>query len=324
MIIEMRSQNKNKTITEAFEEFLIFKRNDNLAEDTIKDYTANFNIFAAFYGEGEVCRNITIETIQDYITYLRTKPKKNQKPEKTEYLSSVTVATYVRHLRAILNFFAERGYMEKVAIKIPRFEKEVKEVYTQAELDRLLKKPDLKTCIFSEYRNWVMTNYFLSTANRVSTAINVRIKDVDFEEDRIYLRKVKNKTAYVIPLNKRLKKVLIEYLSYRKGEPEDFLFCSEHDDKKPLDRASVRTAMHRYNRSRGVMKTSVHIYRNTFAKYYLLHDGVQMNLKTILGHKTLSMVQEYVNMYGKDLDVKFDACNPLSEYDQGDRVSMKK
>ena len=103
-----------------------------------------------------------------------------------------------------------------------------------------------------------------------------------------------------------------------------YLFCNEKDDKKPLTSESAQNAIKRYNSRRGVTKTSVHIYRNTFAKFYLLHGGVQMSLKTILGHKTLNMVQEYVNMYGKDLEVNFDACNPLSEYGEGSRVRMKK
>jgi len=327
MKMTMQTRTKEKTVQAAFDEFLLIKRNENLSEDTIKDYSSIFAFFMDFYGKESLCKEITEDTVQDYIAYLREKPKKKNNPNSdspTEFLSSATIATYVRHLRAVLNVFMERGYMDKFTVKVPRFDKEVKEVYTSAELDKLLEKPDLKTCSFSEYRNWVMTNYFLSTANRVSTAINLKIKDLDFVEDRIYLRKVKNKNAYIIPMNKRLKKVFIEYLSYRKGESDDYLFCSENDDKKPLSRESAKTAIHRYNSRRGVAKTSMHIYRNTFAKFYLLHGGVQMNLKTILGHKTLSMVQEYVNMYGKDLDINFDVCNPLSEYDEGERVLMTK
>ena len=48
-----------------------------------------------------------------------------------------------------------------------------------------------------------------------------------------------------------------------------------------------------------------------------------MNLKSILGHKTLTMVLKYVDMYGTDLKVKFDECNPLGDFVKGNRVKMR-
>jgi len=133
----------------------------------------------------------------------------------------------------------ERGYVEKFKIELPKVEKKIRETYTASEIEKLLVKPNLKKCRFSEYRNWVIINYLLSTANRISTAINLRIRDLNFEDDEIILRKTKNKRQYTIPMNKHLKKILIEYLSYRKGKPEDYLFCPEGDSNKPLSRKRV-------------------------------------------------------------------------------------
>jgi len=48
-----------------------------------------------------------------------------------------------------------------------------------------------------------------------------------------------------------------------------------------------------------------------------------MSLKSILGHKTLTMVLEYVDMCGEDLKVKFDDCNPLAKFAKGDRIIMR-
>lgn len=326
MKMSMQRKSENKTIKDGFEEFVRYKKANNLRDATIKDYKVIFDIFAKFCGEDTLCKSINEKIISEYICYLRTKPKKqnNMNNKKEQPLSDITIATYIRHLRAIINYWIKCGYTIPFTVIVPRADEEVKEPYTDEELTLLLKKPDLKKCSFSEYRNWVMTNYFLSTANRLETVRNILVKDIHFADNEIYLRHVKNRKPYTIPLQKDLKKILTEYLEYRHGEPDDYLFCSENDDKKPLSNESVKTAMSRYNEKRGVAKTSVHRYRNTFAKFWIINGGDLLRLKAILGHKTLTMVLRYVDMYGKDLQQNFDTYNPLSAFSVGQHLSLRK
>ena len=116
--------------------------------------------------------------------------------------------------------------MEKFTITPLKAEKKIKETYTDNEINILLKKPDTKKCNFSEYRDWVFINYVLATGNRVSTIINIKIGDIDFDNDTIILKKTKNRSQQIIPISNSLKIVLIEYLKYRKGTIEDYLFCN--------------------------------------------------------------------------------------------------
>jgi len=205
---------------------------------------------------------------------LRTKPKKQNDPKKKdiiENLSPQTIQSYCRHLRAVINFFIkQRGYTDYFMIELPKAEDRVKEPYSKEEMEILLKKPDVKTCRFSEYRNWVMANYLAGTANRISTAVNLKICDLNFEEEEIFLRAVKNKKPYIIPMNGYLKKILLEYLSYRGGEPDDPVFCPENDSKKHLTVNGIKSVMSKYNKRKGITKTSSHLYRNYFSKHYLL------------------------------------------------------
>ena len=160
--------------------------------------------------------------------------------------------------------------MSYFKIVLPKAEEKLKEPYSRDEMEKLLKKPDLKTCRFNEYRNWVMVNYFIGTGNRIATVTHLKIKDLDFEEEKIALLTVKNKRAYKIPMAKQLKRILIEYLSYRNGEPDDFVFCPAKNNKKPMTENGVKTILAQYNRGKGVVKTSCHIYRHYFSKHYLL------------------------------------------------------
>ncbi|MDE5985342.1 MAG: tyrosine-type recombinase/integrase, partial [Eubacterium sp.] len=228
-------------------------------------------------------------------------------------------------IRALFYYGMEHGYIYQFKIKLIRAEKKIKETYTDAELAILLKKPDIKKCSFAEYRNWVIINYLLATGNRLETMANVKIGDIDFEENKIKLLKLKNRKQYIIPLSLQLKKVLREYLMYRKGNADDYLFCSSYG--KQLSKATIQTQIQHYNRSRGVLKTSIHVFRHTFAKNWIQSGGDMVSLQTILGHSSIEMVKEYVNMYGDDLQNGFNMHNPLdtltSKDRKGDYIRLK-
>ena len=69
--------------------------------------------------------------------------------------NDMAINTYLRGLRAFLYYCMEMDYMADFKIRIPKVDKKLKETYTDMELNVLLKKPNLKTCGFSEYKIWV-------------------------------------------------------------------------------------------------------------------------------------------------------------------------
>ena len=288
------------TLEKAFEEFICERKVLKLSEATIKAYTDKFNDFTRFFSAENLCSDVTPATIFKFVEFLQTR-----NPD----IKTTTINTNLRHLRASFYHFMEQGYMSRFTIKMLKCEKELIETYSEAELERLLKRPDKKSCTFSEYRTWVMVCYLLGTGNRLHTVSNLKIKDIDFDNHEIALRKVKNKKPYTIPLSSTLEKTLMEYLKVRKGQPEEYLFCNQYGEQ--LLKTSIGSTIYRYNHSRGVTKTSIHLFRHTFAKNWILNRGDPFRLKAILGHSTMAMVNEYVNMFGKDLHKDFDEFNPL-------------
>ena len=119
----------------------------------------------------------------------------------------------------------------------------------------------------------------------------------------------------MIPMSVILATVLQEYLVYRKGGAGDYLFCNSYGDKG--ERRTYQAMLASYNKSRGVSKTSAHLYRHTFAKKWILNGGDIFRLQKILGHSDLSMVREYVNMFGNELSLDFNRFNPLDNMDVG-------
>jgi integrase/recombinase XerD len=300
-VISLQGATAKVTVDSGFEQFVRVKRNMNLSEKSIKCYQDAVKYFTAFYSGENYCHDVTAEVVENYITHLKCKS-----------ISSVSVNTYLRGLRVVLYFFMERDYMPKFKIKLLRQEKKVKNTYTDAELKLLLAKPDVKRCDFSEFRDWVISNYLLATGNRLGTVCELKVGDVDFHNHEILLKKLKNRRQYIIPLSVRLEKILLDYLLYRKGEPNDYLFCNRFGGK--LLKSSLATSIRRYNLQRGVEKTSIHLYRHTFAKSWILNGVDIFRLKSILGHSSIDIVKEYAEMFGSDLKCDFDRFNPLDNF----------
>lgn len=245
---------------------------------------------------------ITSTEVDDFILDLRS---------DNHNCNEITVNSYLRGIRAFLYYCMEMNYMTTFRIHIPKVDKKLKETYTDNELKVLFKKPNLKTCSFSEYKIWVFSNYLLGTGNRISTALNLKIEDIDFTNGLIQLNHTKNRTSQLIPLSQALASVLKEYLKYRRGTAKDYVFCNTYGNKGDIRTYQDMLAV--YNRTRGVEKTSAHLYRHTFAKKWILNGGDIFRLQKILGHSDLAVVKEYVQMFGSDLCVDFEKFNPLDK-----------
>lgn len=291
----------NLTVDEAFEDFKGHCRIKNLSGETIKLYQYQFNVFHRLIDdEAFLISEVTFDIVNSFILELRS---------YKHVCNDITINTYLRGLRAFLYYCIEMNYMVSFKIHIPKVDKKLKETYTDAELNVLLKKPNLKTCGFSEYKVWVFSNYLLGTGNRISTALNLKIQDIDFDSGMITLNHTKNRTAQIIPLSQTLANIMREYLKYRKGEAQDYVFCNTYGNKGDI--RTYQDMLAAYNRSKGVEKTSAHLYRHTFAKKWILNGGDIFRLQKILGHSDLTVVKEYVQMFGQDLAVDFNKFNPL-------------
>ena len=81
-----------------------------------------------------------------------------------------------------------------------------------------------------------------------------------------------------------------------------------------VDGNALRLAVAHYNKSRGIQKTSIHLFRHTFAKKYLRDcGGNAFTLQRLLGHSTLTMSKRYCNIYDADIARDFDNFSPLAQ-----------
>lgn len=234
---------------------------------------------------------------------------------ETEELGEQTVKSYMTGFRVIMYFIMDKGWIDKHEIKIKDVAPPLKQTYTDSELKKLLKKPDIDN--FPEYRNWVITNWFLATGNRVSSVCEILVKDINLEEGYANINRQKNKEPIQIPIVSKMRNILAEYIgSYRTdddGKPlyNEFLFCNYTGGK--LSEQGLKSAIAKYNEARGVHKTSCHLYRHTFCKQWIMSGGDMFSLQRMLGHKSLKMVSHYANIYKSDAAKKAEEFSALSQ-----------
>ncbi|MBR4905517.1 MAG: site-specific integrase [Clostridia bacterium] len=231
-----------------------------------------------------------------------------------EKVSEQTITSYLRDFRAIMYYCMENGWIEPYRIVIKDKPAPIKECYTEKEKEKLLKKP--KTDDFTEYRNWVIVAYLFATGNRIQTIINIKVGDVDLEEGYININVQKNGKVNRISLVKKMISILREYIYlFRTDEDgytkdDEYLFVTQYGNQ--MTDNALKRAIATYNKSRGVNKTSIHLFRHTYAKKWIMDGGDIVSLQQMLGQSSNKMVQHYANLYASDIKEKAEKYSVLS------------
>ncbi len=303
-IKKIQMNDYQRTFKDGFEDFKIYCITKNLSKDTIKHHENVIHTVFKFINSNMSIEDITRGTVNKFI--LDCKQNLN--------IKDITLNTYVRSLRTVLYYFMNMGYIERFNINAPKFDKQIIPTYSDEDLKKLLKKPNTKKCDFIEYRNYMICQFFMGVGCRTRSLINIKIKDLDFDNNVVYLNTTKNRKPLIIPLSTTLRKELKEYLRIRKGNEEDYLFCSMYGEQ--ITRTRLFNSMQDYNKKREVNQSGLHRFRHTFAKKYICGGGSALKLKEILGHSNLEMVTNYVNMFTEDLQKDFDLYNPLENFNK--------
>ena len=288
------------TIEETFSDFIISRKTKGLAEKTLQSYQSQFQAVARHM---DVKMDIAMLQKADLDAMIISM--------RDASLSPNSINSYTRTLKSFFSWCNEQG-ITRLNIPLYKAEETVKETYSDAELAALLKKPDIRKATFAEYRDWVIINFLLNCGSRAATVRAIHIRDVDLDGGMVFYRHTKNRKAQVIPLCSAMVAILREYLRHRGGEAADYLFCTETGSQ--LTENGLRQSIARYNTRRGVQKTSIHLFRHTFARKYLIDcGGDAFTLQKLLGHSTLAMTKHYCAIFDADLTKNYDNFSPLAQ-----------
>ena len=291
------------TFQEGFTQFIYSCKVRNLREGTIKHYEEGYRSIIRYFDKDIPIESINKSTVDNFVLKCKDNPS----------IGEQTLYTYLRDLKTILRFYMKNGYLNRFDIPLTKVNKTPIETYSELEIKQLLKKPNLKQCSFVEYRDYCIVCMLLSSGIRLSSLINIRIKDIDFENAVAYIQHTKNRKVLIIPLNASILKVLKEWIKQRQHKSkDDFLFCNIYGNQ--LKKSTIIQSMTEYNKSKGIEKTGIHRFRHTFAKQWILNGGNVVTLSKMLGHSGLDITQNYINMLVSDIKREVDKLDIIATY----------
>lgn len=299
------------TFDELYKNYIKKCEVNNLSKYTIRFYNVSVRTFGKFIDTIALqVADINRSLIDDYILFL-----------KGTGVKDITINTYIHGISPIIKYGMELGLVKKFGFKEIKITEEIKQVYTKQELEILLKKPDMTS--FAEYRNWVIINFLLGTGVRALELRCIKIKDADLTSSMLIVCRTKNRKQRYVPISKTLNKILSEYLEFRKAENDnEYLFCNEFGQFMP--RTTLQMSITKYCKKRGINKYSLHLFRHTFAKMWILNQGDLFTLQKVLGHSSLKQVNHYANLVAEDLQRNYDDFCALESFNvEKQRIGIK-
>lgn len=195
-------------------------------------------------------------------------------------LSESKYSSSYRHLmitafKSLFNFCTAKDYCTVNIGKLVKFNK----IYTKErvyisefELVKIAKHIEQPTV-----RTLVQTIFY--TGLRLTEAINLKIDDVDFEHELVLVRDGKGRKDRVIPVNDKLKKMLIDYLANDRVEVGTDNFFSSRTGK--ISTIYTEEVLRKTVKELGIEKQiTPHVLRHAFAsKPYRTWSGFVQGTK---------------------------------------------
>ena len=142
----------------------------------------------------------------------------------------------------------------------------------------------------------------LDTGLRVSECARLRIKDLNFDNNEIFVDAYGSDGRLHHGMSTWEKQLVMLYgdtwPKKRTLILMNSLFISR--ENRPMDRNSIRLMLNEAGQRAGVKNVHPHRFRHTFAVEYLRNGGDVFTLQRLLGHSTLEMVSHYLAIADTD------------------------
>lgn len=293
-----------KNIKKDFITFLEIER--NCSANTISAYNNDLNLFIAFWD------NLSLEeqkllslrqVIERYLVSLYYK-KIDKRTIARKFSAFSSFARYANSIGFSINLHLQRPKVDK---KLPVF-LSVDEIFYLLDT---IKESDLN----SRYpiRDKTILELLYATGIRCAELINIKLKDIDFNNQTIRI-KGKGSVERIVLFGSKADEKIKQYITKERGasqEPESYLFLNNRQQK--LTSRSIQRICIMFRKFLKIDKPlTPHKMRHSFATH-LLNQGADLRaVQELLGHKTLSSTEKYTHVSLEQLTKMCDTIHPIN------------
>ena len=289
---QKQSKKSNKDLVLEFANFLKFKK--GLSANTISAYESDITQFLEFTGENIINNDL----IELFIT-----SELNDKSDNSKIRKISSINQYIDWFN--LDNEEYQIVIEKVSLKKGSY---LPETISVSDINRLINIYDHTNYMNS--RNLTLIDFMYSTACRVSELCDVRVSDLDFEEDFVKLFG-KGSKQRIVPIGSELKINLSKYLKFRDelNTQEPYLFLSKNMNQ--LDRSAIfRIIKKSATLSDNALSVHPHTLRHSAATHMLEAGCDLRTLQELLGHTSVSTTKIYTKLTKEFLVEIFKESHP--------------
>ena len=289
---QKQSKKSNKDLVLEFTNFLKFKK--GLSANTISAYESDITQFLEFTGENIINNDL----IELFIT-----SELNDKSDNSKIRKISSINQYIDWFN--LDNKEYQIVIEKVSLKKGSY---LPETISVSDINRLINIHDHSNYMNS--RNLTLIDFMYSTACRVSELCDVRVSDLDFEEDFVKLFG-KGSKQRIVPIGSELKINLSKYLKFRDelNTQEPYLFLSKNMNQ--LDRSAIfRIIKKSATLSDNALSVHPHTLRHSAATHMLEAGCDLRTLQELLGHTSVSTTKIYTKLTKEFLVEIFKESHP--------------
>jgi site-specific recombinase XerD len=286
-------------LIDAVEAFILAKRADGRAPRTIKDYHRCLDPFAEWCARRDKTTDtLTRSDFRAYVVKLR---------DENDWAES-TVAIHVRVLRCFLRWIYEEGYVEKnlaTAVDAPPKIIRSEEPLTIEEVEQLL------AACHGEFgkRDRAVILVFLDTGMRRSEIATLERDQVHINKRNAWIKVWDTKSSQwkFVFLGRLATHALAQYLENR-DDDNPALWMGQ---RGPLTPDGIYQIVKRRADAAGV-EVHPHLFRKTFATWWIRSGGDTQRLKKLGGWKTDEMLEVYVLLAARrDLEEAHQQFGPV-------------
>ena len=256
---------------------------------TISNYQKDLRLFLNFSNN---IINVDYSFMRTYLQFLHNKKYTNK-----------SIARHISSLKSFYKYLTKNEIVKEnpcLLISNPKIEKKLPNYVNYNDLEILFTIPDKNDVL--GLRNLLILELLYSTGIRVSELVNIKLSDIDFSNNRIFILGKGNKERYVL-YGKICNGLLTEYLEKSRkklNKNSDYLLLNKFGNKI-TDRAIRMIIDDIVKKSSLKLNISPHTLRHTFATH-LLNEGADLKIvQELLGHENIATTGMYTHVSNEHL-----------------------
>ncbi len=231
--------------------------------------------------------------VSDFLDFLdKSRHNPNKEGVKSYLLSQNSSRNTLRLKHMSIRFFFKEVLNKPLNLEeIPMMKKEKK-------LPKVISKEKIKQIIDSceNLKHKLIIKFLYSSGLRLSELLSLKRKDIDFDNNLIFIEGGKGSKDRITILSENLKNDLLKYYSNNIFKTE-YVFEGR---KGKYTKKSVQKILERQGKKLN-LKIHPHMLRHSFATH-LLENGTDLrHIQKLLGHNSSSTTEIYTHVANKDL-----------------------